>query len=300
MLLKQKFPKRKLKEKRGDRLTIENILLTVGIVGLVAASVSDIKTKEVPDWISYSMIFSGIFLRLIFSAKTFIWSFFFIGLLGFFSMLLLGNLMYYTKQWGGGDTKIMMGIGALFATINEQNLFLLNLIINLLIVGAIYGIVWSIILAIKNKDKFLKEIHKKMRDNKRLGLILLIISIILTINLLFVQNKIVKIFIFTIVLLVGLYYYLLIVIKAIEDSSMYRTISVSKLTEGDWIAHNINLNHRIIYKKSSLGVTKDQLSLIKKSKIKRVLIKEGIPFIPSIFIATLITLVYGSLVSLLV
>ena len=295
MLLKQKFPKRKLKEKRGDRLTIENILLTVGIVGLVAASVSDIKTKEVPDWISYSMIFSGIFLRLIFSAKTFIWSFFFIGLLGFFSMLLLGNLMYYTKQWGGGDTKIMMGIGALFATINEQNLFLLNLIINLLIVGAIYGIVWSIILAIKNKDKFLKEIHKKMRDNKRLGLILLIISIILTINLLFVQNKIVKIFIFTIVLLVGL-----IVIKAIEDSSMYRTISVSKLTEGDWIAHNINLNHRIIYKKSSLGVTKDQLSLIKKSKIKRVLIKEGIPFIPSIFIATLITLVYGSLVSLLV
>jgi hypothetical protein len=112
-----------------------------------------------------------------------------------------------------------------------------------------------------------------------------------------ITTRIVVLFIIT---LVGLYYYLLIIIKAVEDSSMYKIIPVSRLTEGDWVAGNVKINHKIIYKKSSLGVTKDQLRLIKNSKIKRIKIKEGIPFIPSIFLATLVTLVFGSLVSLII
>tara|TARA_B100000315_G_C14596033_1_gene599458 strand:+ start:11496 stop:12236 length:741 start_codon:yes stop_codon:yes gene_type:complete len=246
------------------------------------------------------MIFSGLLIRLIFSVKTFVWPFFFIGLLGFLSMLIIGNLMYYTKQWGGGDTKIMMGIGAVFATVKGQDLFLLNLIINLLIVGAIYGLVWSVVLAIKNKDKFTKEVKRRFKQNKNVKFVLLILFIILTVNFFLIEDITTRIVVLAMITLVGLYYYLLIIIKAVEDSSMYKIIPVYKLTEGDWVANNVKINHKIIYKKSSLGVTKDQLRLIKNSKIKKIKIKEGIPFIPSIVLATLVTLVFGSLVSLII
>ncbi|MBI2667832.1 prepilin peptidase [Candidatus Woesearchaeota archaeon] len=277
-------------------MVIDIILLIIGITGLVAASIFDIKTKEVPDWISYSMIFSGIFIRLLFSVKTFIFSYFFIGLLGFFIMLILGNLMYYTKQWGGGDTKIMMGLGAIFATLPDQKFFLMSLVINLLIVGAIYGIIWSIVLAIKNKDKFKKEVKKRISENKKINIMILFLLIILFGNLFLINDKTVRIVVLSISVLIGVYYYLLIIIKAIEDSSMYIVVPVSKLTEGDWVANNIKLNHKLIYKKSSLGLTKDQLQIIKHSKLRKVKIKEGIPFIPSIFIATLVTLIFGNII----
>ena len=44
-------------------MVIDLFLLIIGFLGISIASISDIKTQEVPDFISYSMIFSGLSLR---------------------------------------------------------------------------------------------------------------------------------------------------------------------------------------------------------------------------------------------
>jgi hypothetical protein len=80
---------------------------------------------------------------------------------------------------------------------------------------------------------------------------------------------------------------------------MYKRITPDKLTEGDWIANNIKIDGKYISGPKDLGIEKKQINqlidLWKKGKIKKVLIKEGMPFIPSFFIAFIITLIYGNL-----
>lgn len=73
---------------------------------------------------------------------------------------------------------------------------------------------------------------------------------------------------------------------------MYRLIPVSKLTEGDWIAKNVYLNKKLITGPKDRGITKKQITLLKKSKVKQVLIREGIPFVPVFLISTLISLLF--------
>ncbi|MBU0999709.1 hypothetical protein KKG24_05445, partial [Patescibacteria group bacterium] len=64
----------------------------------------------------------------------------------------------------------------------------------------------------------------------------------------------------------------------------------------DQIQQNLFYKGKKIYSKKSLGVTKKQIALIKKAKIKSVIIKEGIPFVPSFLIGVLISLIFGSLI----
>ena len=77
---------------------------------------------------------------------------------------------------------------------------------------------------------------------------------------------------------------------------MLKKININNLTEGDWITENIYYKGKIIYNKASPGITKKEILLLKKFKIKNILIKEGIPFIPVFLIAFVITIIFGSLI----
>ena len=83
--------------------------------------------------------------------------------------------------------------------------------------------------------------------------------------------------------------------KAVENVCMYKIIPVEKLQEGDWIQNNLYYKNKLIYKKSFIGLTKKQLELIKNSKIKKVLIKEGIPFTSVFLISFIISIALGDL-----
>src|SRR3989344_1116475 len=119
------------------------ILYSLALVALIAASYSDIKTREVPDWISYGLIASALGLRLIFSLASFEWIILLEGLAGFLLFVAFGYLMYYTGQWGGGDSKLIMGLGAVIGL----NITLAVFFINVLVAGGVYGVAWMITLA---------------------------------------------------------------------------------------------------------------------------------------------------------
>src|SRR3989344_8523238 len=134
--------------------------VAVALVYIIVAAMFDIKTKEVPDWLSFSLIAIGVFSNLLYSLVINEWSFIIYSLTGLVAFLIFGTIMYYTGQWGGGDAKLLVGIGSLLPQypkilLNHFNPslnmpFLLIIIINILLVGGIYGILYSIFAAIKN------------------------------------------------------------------------------------------------------------------------------------------------------
>jgi hypothetical protein len=80
---------------------------------------------------------------------------------------------------------------------------------------------------------------------------------------------------------------------------MLRYVKPTEVTEGDWIAKDIYISNKYISGPKDLGIEKSQLnkliSFYKKGKIKRVLIKVGIPFVPSFLLAYILTLAFGNL-----
>ena len=74
---------------------------------------------------------------------------------------------------------------------------------------------------------------------------------------------------------------------------MYKKIPVTKLREGDWIVNSIKYKNKYIYKKNYAGISKEQIQLLKKTNIKRILIKEGIVFTPSFVFGFIISIMYG-------
>ena len=286
------------------------LLTAIAILWTSFATISDIKTREVSDWLNYSLIAIGFGVRFIYSLVYNEWIYLWYGFIGFVAFFMIANLMYYAKQWGGGDAKLLMGYGVVFGNYptdllnyfspNLNTPFLAILIINLILFGGVYALIYSISLAIKNRKKFLLEFRKlstgvdfKLKRNFSLFLMLVIIII----SLLFDDFKI-KLLIYWLALFVLIFLYLTLFVKSIENISMFKSINTNKLTEGDWVIKPILFKGKVIYMPERLGITKKNIEMLKRLKIKNILIKEGLPFVPSFLIALIISLIFGNVIIL--
>ena len=279
---------------------LQKIAFSAALISLAIAAVSDIKTREVPDWLSYSTIFFGIGLRLLFSVITLDSSYLITGILGSIAFLIIALIMFYTGQWGGGDSKLLIGIGALiglepdFSTIPLLFIFWMNAIF----IGALYGLLYSIYLAFKHKKRFSKQFKKLYSKHKKQRYLLLGLSIITLVTSFFVPGFYIKLTTIGFAFFILAMSYILIFVQAIEDTAMKKLIPVQKLTEGDWIVKDILIDGKYICGPKDLGIDKKQIQklvrLKRKGKIKKVLIKEGIPFVPGFFLALIVTILFGN------
>lgn len=275
------------------------VLYIIALIALIIASVTDIKKREVPDWLNYSLIFIGLGIRALYSIIEWNYWIFLYGVFGFLVFLILALVMYYAGQWGGGDSKMLMGLGALIGIpLNQINIlhlqflksFFLQFLILILLVGAVYGIIWSSVLAIKNRRKFVDKFVELNLKHIKLKRILVIICFILFI-LSFFLNIFFKVYLLLLIIIALIFFYVFMFSKAVELVCMHKTVPVGKLTEGDWIVNKIEVKGQYITGPKELGITKEQIEKLKKHKIKEVLIKEGIPFVPSFLIAFIISLI---------
>ena len=278
---------------------IEIIFLIVGLFAVFFASITDLKKREVPDWLSYGLIVGGLGMRIITSVSLSEWSYLLWGLFGFGVFFLVSNVMYYTKQWGGGDSKLLMGIGAVFGNgLMIQGLsvpsgwsFPLVFLLNVLLVGAVYGIFFTMGLAVKNWRLLVKSLKKARKGVLKLSWIVFIFVSVLSFLLLRGW--------FGIVVAFGLFFLLLVhalfFVHLVERVSLEKWIDVASLTEGDWVLSEVKVGGKTLCKPSDIGLEKHQIELLKRYGVKKVLVKEGIPFVPSLFFALLVTLVWGNL-----
>ena len=278
------------------------ITYSLSFIALFIGSITDLKTREVPDRVNYGLIFSGLGLNLLFSiiySSSYYIINSIIGLAVFFG---IAYIMFYAGQWGGGDSKILMGLGAMVGIDVgfKTPQFLLGFFINALFAGAVYGLLWSIYLAFKNRKKFKRELNKILSDKNvdKARKFILAILVLLLAALFLARLYYVKIFVLSLALIILTAFYLWIFVKAIEKSAMYKLVEPSKLTEGDWIVYDVYVGKQYICGPKDLGINKNQIQklihLYKKRKIKKILVKEGIPFVPSFLVAFIVTLVLGN------
>ncbi|MBD3202810.1 hypothetical protein GF327_00815 [Candidatus Woesearchaeota archaeon] len=277
------------------------LIIIICFVALIAGSYMDLKKREVADWLNFSLIISGILINSIFWVYSRNLNIILFSISGLIFSIILGYIMFYTGQWGGGDSKMMMGLGAMIGLSFGLDSFLIKFYINLLFAGSIYGLAWIAYLTIKHRKR-LFIVYKNISERKKIRKTKKIVSIIVLVLLLilfFIPENYVdissKLIFSAIMFFLYSFQFLWIFVKAIEKEAMIKKTDVDDLTEGDWIVKDVVVNKKTICGPKDLGIEKYQIKKLKKlkqkGKIKHVLIKQGIPFIPSFLIAFSYTLI---------
>jgi Flp pilus assembly protein protease CpaA len=273
------------------------LLICLGI--LLIATYTDLKWLEVPDWLSYAGIFLGISIHIYYSIEQMAWWPILSGIIGLAITFAFACFMYYTGQWGGGDAKLLMALGAIVGFEPSKFAFGTSFMINLVFCGAAWGLAYSGYKAARNKTEFLAQ-FKKLRTTKPYSTIRLLITpiavicVILSFVFSFLQIELLMLAFFLFFLS-----YVAIFVKSVELSSMHVWVSPTKLTEGDWLVKPIKVgNFKLTPPK--LGLEKEDLAkimkLYKQKKLDKVLVKYGIPFVPAFLISFILTWSIGNIV----
>ncbi len=279
------------------------ISLVVGLVALLIASFCDIKTREVPDWLSYSLIIFAVGSALLLGVYHGYPHLIVNSLVGLVIGLVIALAMFYTGQWGGGDSKLIIGLSALIGfSIPELGTgvpLLVIFFVNILFVGAIYGLLFSLVKALTCFKKFRPAIEKSLRRKEVIiaRIALLVIGVVAFIFFLATQSM-EAVLVFALAMALFVFFYLWAFVSVVEKTCMIKQVKVKELTEGDWIINPIvkkkGKKERMVLKPTKTGVTLKQIALLKKNNIRKVTIKVGVPFIPSFLVAYILTFVLGN------
>jgi len=230
--------------------------LVFSFILLVVGSYTDFKWRELPDWISYGSMYLGIFMSLIYSVILKDVTFVLNSIYGIIFAYIIGALMYYTGLWGGGDSKALMGMGALLGfsfqafnytifEINQYN-FLVVFFINSLIIGAFYGLFWSFVLAIIKFRKFWKEFKNQFKRYHIFNIIVFSMIIVSIVVFSLSSSFALQFMMLMMALLFFVYWLIVLVVKAVEKCCMFKLVEPEKLVEGDWIATEIIIKENVV------------------------------------------------------
>jgi Flp pilus assembly protein protease CpaA len=277
-------------------MLIESILLGTALLGSILAGIIDLKTTEIPDWIPYSMMVIGVVGNLFKSYL--LWSYLPILLSLVVGLLFLGFgfILYYSGQWGGGDAKILSGIGFLLPQFSGTYVFFpfpVSYLFNVFFVGAIYMIGYILVMSLINRKvlfHFINDFKASIRQlfflNIGIIVFLIIFSFYMVGYLQFVTVN--EMFLFGGLVLgmtIGMFT-LWRFAKTAEEIGFKRKIKVSDLREGD-VPDDSKLWE---------GLTKKQVENIQKSGKKYIVIKEGVRFAPAFPIALLVSVLVGDMI----
>ena len=269
---------------------------------LLIATFTDLKSLEVPDWLTHGGIILGVLLGLFFSLLNWsIWPLA-LSLAGLAITFAIACLMFYTGQWGGGDAKLLMAMGALIGFELNPFSFGVSFLVNLVFLGGIWGIAWSVYLALRSRAKTWK-VFKKIRQEPKYRRVraasVVTTTILLVLSFFWTE---VQVPLVVLAILVYLLAILVIFTKSVELSAMEQWVTPDKLTEGDWLVKPVKAGGKTISPQKT-GLAQEQVDLLKKAykhkKIDKVLVKYGVPFVPAFLLAFLATLGVGNIALLL-
>ena len=263
-------------------------IIFLGVLALLwvgFAVFQDLKSREVANWLSFSLIIFALGFRFFYSLFVGVdFSFFYQGILGVGIFFVLGNLFYYGRMFAGGDAKLMIALGAvlpIYGTILENVQVFFMFFLLFFFSGAFYSFGVSGVIAVKNSKKFGKEFARQFKKYRKLTYF----SMILGTGIIFL-SLVEPIFLFLGILFFILPY-LYLFAKAIDEACMVKEVAVGKLTEGDWLYEDVALGKKKVKAKWD-GLSKEDIKMLRK-KYKKVKIKQGIPFTP-VFLISLVIL----------
>ncbi len=265
------------------------LLFVIAFIWVVFAVVQDLKSREIANWLNFSLIIFALAIRFFYGVFTKEPWYFVFGLIGLGVFFLLGNLFYYSRFFAGGDAKLLIALGTIipFSLDYRENIAIsLIFLISLILLGGVYSLVYSVVLASKNKIKFIREFKSYSKKYETyltysVGFLLLMLIVF------FFLLDLVWILLGIIVLLIPLS---LIYSKSIESSCMYKYLDSKKVGVGEWLGENIRVRGKKI-EGSWDGLSLEEVNFIHKNYRKKILIKQGIPFSPAFLMALIVIFV---------
>ncbi|MDO8528865.1 MAG: prepilin peptidase [Nanoarchaeota archaeon] len=265
------------------------ILLAIALIWIIFATVQDLKSREIANWVSFSLIIFALGFRFFYSlflGEGEDFSFFIQGVIGLGIFLILGNIFYYSRMFAGGDTKLMISLGTILPLYNNilDNLkFFLIFFLVFLISGAVYGIASILYLSFRNFKTFKKELSRQFKAKKKLIILGMLGGIVFLIIGLFFNVF------FSLGIMLFLTPYVYLYVTAVDKTCMIKDVKAKNLTEGDWLYKDVKIGKKYI-KADWDGLEKNEIREIRK-RYPEVKIKQGIPFSPVFLISYIIIVI---------
>ncbi|MFH1823312.1 MAG: A24 family peptidase [archaeon] len=280
-------------------LVSDILLISLAFIALVIGSITDIKKREIADWISFSLFAVALAIRGIVSLISKDPTYFLYGLLVFGILFVILVPAYYGKLFGGGDVKILLAIGACLATtpvfltklsvFSFSTPFIVSLIINGLIIGSLQGIIWGFVTLCKKPDKWCFSFKTTFKKNRKIIYSSGILALLFLIAIIVFKEPILLITFVMLILLPVLFAFA----KASEDTGFIKLKSPNQLTEGDSLTKEVKIGSKTL-KQTADGLTKKDILLLKKFN-KKVLITDGLPYIPALLLALILTFLFDNI-----
>lgn len=263
-------------------------LFGLGFIYTIFAVFQDLKTREIANWLNFSLVAFALAYRAFYSVIFSNFEFFSLGVLGFAFFFILGYVFYYGRVFAGGDAKLLMGFGVLLPYKSYYDILILGLffIFILFLVGALWSLLYSIGVIRKDWNNFRKEFIKRRR---------LISTSLISSFIIFIIGVFISYFIMLISFFVLAFCFLYVYLKAVEKCMIKRK-SWEELSEGDWLEDDVKVGRHII-KKSVHGLSRKEIEMIRKHKMK-VYIKEGVPFTPAFLLVLIMVFFFLVLLDL--
>lgn len=275
-------------------ILLVDLIIVASVIYLAAGSIADLRTGEIPEEISYGFIITALTVAAVNSFiennYLFLIESFSVGL-GFF---LVGFLLFYLGQWGGGDVKLVSGVGCTLGFLHAAGYIRDGLLfpyytayfINLIYIALPYATVYGLLLSVKNRET-IKQFIRHLSDKKTVFAFILSF----TPSLLAAYVGLVSLSLFYLlipVLLLAAFF-----LKAVELTALRENVAVEKLRIGDVVAEDLLVNGKIVASRRDIeGFDEKTLIEVKKlaseGKIPPTIkIKKGIKFAPVLFFALL-------------
>lgn len=286
----------------------DELIIGFSSLFLLLASYFDLKTGEIPEKLSRGFIVITLALAIGCTLITLNPSYMLFSAGSGVIFFLVGYLMFYLGEWGGGDVKILSGVGCSLGLLSAFGFFLrqesifpytLNYFINFALAATPYVILYASVLGIL-KPNVLNSFFSNLFDKKNIFLIILaFVPAALAIYL--QTNKAAFVYLF-----IPFFVVLSLYLKEIEDNALQKSIPVNELKEEDILAKDIIVEgKKVAGRREAGGLTKKQVEEIKalaaSGKIpSEIRVRWGIRFIPVFFLAYLMTCMWGDVLEIIV
>jgi Flp pilus assembly protein protease CpaA len=258
-----------------------------------------LRTGEIPDKFTLGLVAAALAIRAVVSITNSNIDYFLDGAITGSIFFAFGAVLFYTGGWGGGDAKLVTGIGAALGGVYSSlsmvdsgfGLFpaFFGFFVAMAIVSIPYSVIYSFILSLKHKKVFTLT-RESLKENSYLLIGLFVLSFALIIIL----KPWTAVLAFAL-LSPPILFMLLLYVKAVEKEALQKEIPVSQLQEGDMVLDDITYGKKKLASARDMdGLSKDALGKIQKlatsGKLpKTIRIKWGIRFAPVFVFAILIT-----------
>jgi len=281
---------------------IELVILT-SLIFLSAASIVDLRTGEIPEKISLGYGAAILALAAVAAVSNREPAYFLEPLVLGFIYFCVGYLIYRLGQWGGGDVKVLGGVGLALGLLNrigfswENTSFLpytVTYFVDIAFVSMPYVLVYSFYLTAKKPavaPRFLKSLSNP------LIVVALLLSFLPSIVLSQAGlDETALVFVF-----VPAFFLVSLYLKAVEYVALKKTINVSELRLWDVLAEDLTVDgKRIVGRGNINGIDEKQLEEIRRLAREgeigdKIGIRWGIRFAPILLFSFILSLRYGNL-----